>query len=199
MCQTVSSIDVGFSRESFAPGTHICLVFRDEADRRRIVSKFVESGILSRERVYYFADTAQTSDVSTWLAELDIGILEAQNSAQFTIDEAVSTYCPDGRFVPERMLEEIKTAYSSSHEAGFPNSRVTGEMSWALRDIPGAERLMEYESGVNTVLMTHPITAMCQYDANRFSGAIVFKALQVHPYMVMNGQLVKNPYYIPKE
>jgi len=48
---------------------------------------------------------------------------------------------------------------------------------------------------VNRVVQTHPITAMCQYDANRFPGETIFQALQVHPYMVMHGQLVKNPSY----
>lgn len=40
---------------------------------------------------------------------------------------------------------------------------------------------------------------MCQYDANRFDGQVIFQALQVHPYIVMNGQLVRNPYYALKE
>ena len=69
-------------------------------------------------------------------------------------------------------------------------------MTWATRDVPGSDKLIEYETGINYVLQTHPITAMCQYDANRFSGTLIFQALQVHPYMVMNGQLLKNPYYM---
>jgi len=78
-------------------------------------------------------------------------------------------------------------------------ARVTGEMSWALRGYPGSERLMEYEARINKVVQTHPITAMCQYDANKFDGDLIFKALQGHPYMVMNAQLVKNPYYVGAE
>jgi hypothetical protein len=37
---------------------------------------------------------------------------------------------------------------------------------------------------------------MCQYDARRFDGATLYKVLQVHPYMVAQGQLVQNPYYV---
>lgn len=42
MCQTVSSVDVGFIRESFAPGTHICLLFRDEIRTQVLVANFAE-------------------------------------------------------------------------------------------------------------------------------------------------------------
>jgi len=199
MCQAASGIDVGFSREHFEQGTHMCLVFRDEAVRRRIVAHFVESGVLTGERVYYFADTAKPTEVVEWLASLDVEVDDAMHRGALTIDPASETYCPDARFDVDRMCETVRDAYSRSRESGYPASRVTGEMTWALRGFPGSERLMEYESQVNEVVKTHPITAMCQYDANRFDGGLIFRALQVHPYMVISGQLVRNPYYIRPE
>ena len=198
MC-TESTIDVGFSSGRFRPGTHICLVFRDEAVRRDIVSKFVDSGARDGERVFYFADTAQPSEVVDWLASLDVDVGDVLEDGSFTVDPAVVTYCPDGSFVPDRMLGTLREAYTDSVSTGYAHARVTGEMSWALRGFPGSDRLMEYEAAINHVVLTHPITAMCQYDANAFSGDLIFRALQVHPYMVMSGQLVKNPYYTGEE
>jgi hypothetical protein len=40
---------------------------------------------------------------------------------------------------------------------------------------------------------------MCQYDARLFDGATLFKVLQVHPYIIAQGQIVRNPYYIKPE
>ena len=199
MCGRTDGINVGFSSERFPAGTHMCLVYRDEAERTRIASSFVESGIADGERVSYFADGATRAEVTDWLASLDVDVSDALNAQAFTVAEAAATYCPDGTFVPARMLETLKGAYESACREGYPASRVTGEMSWALRGLPGSEYLMDYEAQVNRVLETHPITAMCQYDANRFDGNTIFAALQVHPYMVMNGQLVKNPYYVLEE
>lgn len=196
MCDTRAEVNLGFCRDRFNEGTHMCLVFRDETHRRKIVSKFVESGLLDDERVFYFADTAELSDVAAWLAALEVDVEPFLSGGSFTVDSAVSTYCPDGSFLPDRMYGTVKEAYNSSCASGYGRSRVTGEMSWALRGLPGSERLMEYESGINEVLKTHPITAMCQYDAGKFSGELIFQALQVHPYMVMDGQLVHNPYYL---
>lgn len=195
MCTHTPGINMGFSKGRFAPGTHICLVFRDEEERKSIVARFIDAGILDQERVFYFADAAKPDEVLRWLEKLEVDAEAALTADRLSIGRAAPTYCPDGTFVPDRMLDTLRSAYRTSREAGYPGSRVTGEMSWALRGYPGSDRLMQYEAAVNTVVQSHPITAMCQYDANRFSGDTIFQALQVHPYMVMQGQLVKNPYY----
>ena len=194
-----TTVGVGFSAERFPAGTHMCLVYRDEASRRRIVAKFVESGIAEDERVYYFADTPTPSDVADWLAGLDVDLSDAIASHELSMDQALSTYCPDGTFDPTRMCNAVRNAYSASQDEGYAHARVTGEMTWALRGLPGSDLLMTYEAAVNDVVKTHPITAMCQYDANRFDGETIFDALRVHPYMVMNGQLVRNPYFAVEE
>ncbi|MFO8041721.1 MAG: MEDS domain-containing protein [Alkalispirochaeta sp.] len=181
--------------ERFSQGTHVCLVFRDEAERQRVVASFVDDGLTHDQHVYYFADSATPHDVTRWLSALDVDLPEDESSLQFTTRNTAETYHPSGAFVPEEMYDILRATYDGCREEGFRGARVTGEMSWALQPIAGTERLMEYEAGVNEVLKTHPVTAMCQYDAHRFSGETIFQALRVHPYMIMNGQLVRNPYY----
>jgi hypothetical protein len=58
---------------------------------------------------------------------------------------------------------------------------------------------MEYEALVNKVLETHPVTAICQYDADRFDGETILRCLEVHPYMIIRGQVVHNPFYMKPE
>ena len=55
---------------------------------------------------------------------------------------------------------------------------------------------MDSEAWVNEALVTHPITAICQYDARRFDGATIFDVLMVHPMMIVHGHVTKNPYYM---
>jgi hypothetical protein len=56
--------------------------------------------------------------------------------------------------------------------------------------------LLEYEVGINLLRDPFPHVGMCQYDARRFDGATLFKVLQVHPYMIVQGQTVRNPFYL---
>src|SRR6185369_7259484 len=97
---------------------------------------------------------------------------------------AEETYCPDGTFSPDRMLDTLEAAWTQSCCDGFKGLRVTGEMNWALRQHPGSERLIEYESRVNQVLAKVPVTAICQYDARLFDGELLYQLLKVHPMMI---------------
>ena len=190
---TVNKTSMGFTKESFPAGTHMCLIYSNEEDRRKIIGKFLESGIIGKEKVSYFADTMKPEEVYEWL--LNMGI-ELPKGDGFSITVAEKTYCTHGEFVPERMLNTLKEYYEQSRKENYANARVSGEMSWALKGIPGSDRLMEYEALVNEVLVTHPVTAICQYDVNKFNGTTIFDVLKVHPMMIVHGQIVQNPYYM---
>jgi hypothetical protein len=201
MERTQRQAAMGFTDELFPAGTHMCLIYDNEADRRKVISKFLDAGLHEHEKVAYFADTMAPAEVEAWLREMGVDVPKQQSDTPaFTITVAEKTYCPDGTFVPEAMLNRLRAYHKAIVDEGYPGGRVSGEMSWALRGIPGSDRLMEYEALVNDVLVTHPINAICQYDARRFDGAIIFDVLKVHPMMIVHGQVVKNPYYIrPQE
>ena len=188
-------ISMGFTTEVFPAGTHMCYIYNDEQERRQVISKFIESGLQGREKVGYFADTMPPDEMRALLSELGIGLPPKVDERQFSIACALDTYCPDGMFIPERMLQNLRSMYKISIEDGYAGARASGEMSWALKEVPGSDRLIEYESLINTVVREYPTTAVCQYDARRFDGATLFDVLNVHPMMIVRGQVVRNPYY----
>jgi len=188
--------NMGFTDERFPSGTHMCLIYSNENERRKVIGKFLESGITANEKVSYFADIMKPEAVCEWLRKMDIKLPKDDG---FSVLNAEDTYCTDGEFIPENMLNKLRAFYENATKGGYPNARVSGEMSWALKEIPGSERLMEYEALVNDVLVTHPVTAICQYDANQFDGADILNVLKVHPMMVVHGQIVYNPYYMKPE
>ena len=193
MHQTQRQAAMGFTDERLPVGTHMCLIYDDDNERRKLIAKYLDAGLREGEKVSYFADTMPVAEVRDWLAGMGVKIPQGD---QLTVANAEKTYCPDGRFAPEAMLNTLRSYYKATMDEGYSGGRVSGEMSWALRGIPGSDRLMEYEALVNDVLVTHPIIAICQYDARRFDGALVFDILKVHPMMVVHGQIVKNPYYV---
>jgi hypothetical protein len=149
--------------------------------------------------VRYFADTTPPHDIRTWLLETGVDLLKAEEEGAFRISKAESAYCPSGQFTPQKMLENMASSYARARNAGYRGTRASGEMSWALRGIPGTDRIIEYEVRINTITEAFPHSGMCQYDARFFDGATLFKVLQVHPFMIAQGQLVKNPFYIKPE
>jgi hypothetical protein len=171
-------------------GAHLCLIYDDETERREVVARFVEEGLSGGERVAYFTD-AEPLAVRSWLDERG---LELPEPPAFSLLEARSVYCPDGQFLPERMPPYWHSFHMDAADLGFPAARATGETSWS-REVPGGDRIVEYEANLNAVLADLPVTALCQYDVRRFDGATIFDILRVHPLMLVGGQVVRNPYY----
>lgn len=177
----------------------MCLIYNDDDERRRIIAKFLADGIAAGEQTGYFADGSSREEVRDWLEQAGAKLPEEDAGGCFEFYDAMQMYCPQGRFEPDGMLQRLDGYYGHARHGGYCGARVTGEMSWALRHAPGSERLIEYEAMINTLSETSPTTPICQYDARRFDGSTLLYVLKVHPLMIVHGQIVHNPYYIPPE
>jgi hypothetical protein len=192
-------IDIGFTQERFPDCSHICLIFDSEKQRQKIVSEYIVAGLKQGELVRYFTDVTTLEEIHSWLLEMGVEISETQEKGSFTISRAEGAYCPSGHFDPKEMIARMLPAYDRAKQAGYSGVRSCGEMTWTLKGFPGSERLLEYEVLLNTITTTYPHIGMCMYDARLFDGATLFKILQVHPYMVAHGQIIRNPYFIRPE
>lgn len=199
MSDSERMISLGFTAERFPAGTHMCYIYNDDTERRDVVSKYVESGLRGHEKVGYFVDLVSPGDMPADPSALGIDLPSDIDARGLSITPTLDTYCPDGTFLPERMLEKLRSMYRGSIAEGYAGARAGGETSWALQGIPGSERLIEYEARINTIVAEYPTTVVCQYDARRFDGATLFDVLNVHPMMIVRGQVVRNPYYVEPE
>ena len=59
------------------------------------------------------------------------------------------TCLKEGCFDPDLMIAFLKESVRTAKSAGFSALRVTAEMTWALGDEPGTEKLIEYEAKLN--------------------------------------------------
>lgn len=173
MCQYHLNVQMGFTNEQFPAGTHMCMIYNSEEERKKIISEYLGAGISSQERVAYFADEATPDQILEWLSELGVQNAAADELENFSVSTTAETYYHGNCFVPDKMLNKLKDFYNASKEDNYSACRVTGEMSWALKGVPGSDQLMVYEAKVNDVVAEYPVTAICQYDANKFDGATI--------------------------
>jgi hypothetical protein len=192
------AIDMGFTPEKFPLGTHMCYLYSDEDERRAVMAQFTNRGLEEGEFVGYFANLEDKDRVDSYLSAMGVHLPEAAQQANTLFTRAQDVYCPGQHFSPAATLQRLRTLQQNCQHQGGQALRVTGEMAWALSPaVTGVESLVEYEARVNLLMKTHPLTAICQYDTNRFDGATIFEILKVHPMMVVRGQVVHNPYYMP--
>jgi hypothetical protein len=197
--QSRPMISLGFDTEPYPMGTHMCFIFNDEDERRWVMSKYIQSGLDDHEQVGYFVDTMSPEDLKNWMREKGVTLPAELDGRQFSFVEAEQAYCPDGTFTVDRMIDTVGDAYHRSIAEGYAGARLTGEMTWSRRGLPGSDDLAEYECRLNILMRTVPTTAVCQYDAQRFDGATLYDILSVHPMMIVHGQVVRNPYYVEAE
>ena len=106
------------------------------------------------------------------------------------------TYLAGGEFTISDMLTFWTESMVKAEVEGYSFCRLVGEMTWALRDAPGVEHLVSYESELNRVTSSYPVVVLCLYDLDRFSGEVVVNIVKTHPQVLIQGILVENPYYV---
>ncbi len=193
MSHSPTTVPTGFSDERLPLGSHVCYIYAQDDERLDVVSKYLRAGIDSRERLLYVTDTLSPEDLRDVMRQRGVDLSDGE---QAIVDRANDAYAPNNRFSSEAMLDEVREFYCDAQRRGFAGARTVGEMNWATRDVECADTALEYEAKVNDLLKHYPCTCMCQYDARLFSGDLLMDVLQVHPYMVVRGQLVQNPYYV---
>jgi hypothetical protein len=192
-------ISLGFTEERFPEGVHVCQIFSDDEERQDSLMRFILSGLQSGERTSCFSDKTTEPVIAEFFRIHGISFDEITASGAFMLAGSRDIYFQDNRFDPERMLDVMTRYYEDSVRQGYPAARVIGEMTPEIQQVPDGSRLLEYESKVSLLLRTHPVTAVCQYDARSFDGATIMDILKVHPFMVIRGSAVRNPFFIPPE
>ncbi|MGB9838774.1 MEDS domain-containing protein [Methanothermobacter sp.] len=179
-------------------GDHICIIYDDEAEWRRIIVPFIIEGLRRGERCIYIASQRTCETIREELGrKIPVSMFEAGGSLR--IMNETEAYTEGGFFDPERMLDLLESETENAVAEGFTGLRVTGEMSWVLRGLPGSERLIEYEARLNNFFPGSDCLAICQYHRQLFSPDVIRGVLLTHPIVVWNSGVYRNPYYISPE
>jgi hypothetical protein len=94
------------------------------------------------------------------------------------------------------MMSFWHQSLSATVEEGFGFTRAVGEMTWALKDMPGVEELVRYESELNRFLPLYEQVILCLYDLDHFGGELLVEILKTHPLVLMGSTVLDNPYHL---
>lgn len=195
----IDMVDLGFTATKVPAGTHICQIFNDADERTDSLLRFLSSGLRAGERTACFSENITEPALDEFLREQGVSLEDAKRRGAFSLAGTSSAYFHGGTFDPSRMLRLLTDYHQQSVSAGFPHARVIGEMTAEIDRVPGGSRLLEYEAKVSLLLRDFPLTAVCQYDAREFSGSTIMDVLKAHPMMVVRGNVVHNPFFVPPE
>jgi PAS domain S-box len=178
-------------------GDHICGIYRTDEEHRDLVSAFIKDGLFRNEKVLYILDCHTAATITGYLEGYGADPATPQGPGQLVFASAADTYLKGGSFNPDAMIEFLGSETEKALSEGYSALRVTGEMSWAGRNLSGSDRLTEYEIHLNSFLESHTCTCLCQYDERLFPPSVLLDVLLTHPIAVIGRTLYDNFYYIP--
>jgi hypothetical protein len=190
-----SAIGLAVPGVELRPGDHICAFYPTLAERDQILIPYLNEGLQAGDKCICVIDG---TDVQGLHASLGGGSATGANPAhrQLDLHRSEDTYLANGGFSTDVMIEFWDKAIGAAFEGGFQFARAAGEMTWALRHMPGVEELIGYESLLNRFLPKYPQVILCLYELGRFSGEVLVDVLKTHPKVLLGGMLLDNPYYL---
>jgi signal transduction histidine kinase len=97
------------------------------------------------------------------------------------------------------MIAFLRSETEHAASQGYKALRLTGEMSWALKGLPGSERIVAYEAKLNSFFPGSQCLAISQYDRRRFDASVLLDVLATHPLAVVGTEVYDNFYYMPPQ
>jgi hypothetical protein len=130
-------------------------VFCRGGERDELLVPFLTDGLSAGDRCLAVVDTSEPEEL---LDALDSGGAAAQRADQLTVLASRDVYMTDRGFDMDGMLDFYGSELQgvATGRSGYDCIRTAGEMTWALRDIPGVEDLLAYEARVNQVMAQIP-------------------------------------------
>jgi len=189
-----ATVDLGVSGVEVRTGDHVCAFYRG-AERDQVLIPFLQAGLRDGDKCICVVDGAQPQLL---LDSLDDPLVDQRlERHQLELLASEEVYLAGGEFVLARMVQFWDDNVSSALEDGaYRFVRSVGEMTWALRDMPGVDQLVAYESDLNRFLPRYPQVILCLYDIERFSGELVLDMLKTHPKVLLGGMVLDNPYFL---
>ncbi|MBO0819269.1 MAG: MEDS domain-containing protein [Nocardiopsaceae bacterium] len=185
---------MGIDDVRLLPGSHVCAFYRGDSDRDRLLNGYFGAGLSAGDKCVCVVDSRNTAERLRALPQSCPG--HALDDDQLDVHLPETTYLAGGTFTTGDMLTFWTDNMLRATADGYTFCRLAGEMTWALRDAPGVEHLIGYESELNRFTAGSPVVVLCLYDLDRFSGEVVVNVVMTHPQVLVQGILIENPYYV---
>ena len=177
---------------------HACAFFHDQEEEYRLLLPFVKEGFEQQDKLFQIVDGRHRDERLRRIGTLGVDVATAEDCGQLEVRPWESAYLRQGRFDQHAMLALVEEVLGKGREQ-FGLTRLWANMEWSLKDFPGVDDIVEYESRLNEVMSRFDDVVVCTYDLNRFSATVVMDILRTHPQVIVGGILQENPFYLPPE
>ncbi len=178
---------------------HLCLIYETPEEQLGAAIPYLKQGLEQGERALYVTDETSVETICDAMRCRGMDVRAALSSGALQFATSRDAYLQRGYFTPEGMIAHLGDHEQRAKADGFSALRVTAEMTWALGNEEGVERILEYESLVNRFFQERESSAICQYNRQRFPAKIIRGIIHTHPLVIHGSVVCRNHFYIPPE
>ncbi len=181
--------------EQIPAGAHICHIYTTDEDRDTLFPNILIRRLKLGECAVCLSDRANERELSAVFNRHNLSYSELLSNGAFMLSDNGEIFLKDNFFDFDRVLEIFDNYYQESNALGFKRAWVIGDMPAEVQKVTDRNGLLEYELRLGLFLDACPVITVCQYDANLFDEATILDILKIHPYIVVQGSIVRNPLY----
>jgi signal transduction histidine kinase/CheY-like chemotaxis protein len=191
------SINLKDYQKLVKPGIHMVILYKNEEEVIQPIVSYIFGCLERNERcIYVSGDTNIEKLIIELKKEFDYDFYIEKG--QLLMMDKSEAYSKSGEFIPFMMINVLKSLVNESLEMGYSGMGITGELSWVLNYEDGIERIYEYEWMLNDQIFNdYNMSAVCRYNIKKFSDEVITNIIQLHPFIIYNGSIHENPYYLP--
>ena len=177
------------------PGEHLCSFYETKEEQFQIAFPFIVEGLARNEKCLYIADENSVDEVKAGLIMHGVDVKACLRSGQLCIMTPKEAYLKRGKFILDDMILQLDSFVYRALNEGYAGVRVTGELTWLIRELSYLEEFLDYEQTVNEVFRDRPVKLLCQYNSKKLFGNVILGALRTHPRVLIGLALYTNAYY----
>ncbi|MDQ3387609.1 MAG: MEDS domain-containing protein [Actinomycetota bacterium] len=179
-------------------GAHVCAMHEDPAGVLDTLVRTFVVGLRENERCVYIAPPESADEVRRGLGASEVDVEKAEAEGRFVFLTDKTAVLKDGvEFDPEFVIDAIKSLLGETLESGYAGLRLSADVPWISRDVPGEDRIMEFEALADEIVNNPgtPLLAVCQYRLSELDPEDSLEILERHPFTLVGGNIHVNDEY----
>lgn len=179
-------------------GAHVCAIHDDPDGVLRTLGLMFRAGLDRGERCAYVAPEEAADKVRRIMEDTGVDVVGAESGGDLLFLTDRDAILKDGNeFDPDHTLETVRGLFAETLQGGYAGLRFSADIPWLTRNVPGRERVMEFEAKADEVINVPgvPLLALCQYRLSEVTPEDVMEILKRHPLTLIGGRVHLNEGY----
>ncbi len=181
-------VDTKSGKDVFS--SHICNIYQNDAEKLRILTSFILSGIENNEKCLIIIHHDQQEQLLRELQkhiEID-NYLASHNVELLSVEDF---FLEGGSFSPYRVIVKLKEEANNLFSQGLSKLRIVGEMTWALTNDRILPNFFRFEQYITEFCVEDNCIFLDQFDKNKINFKSLTEIITLHPIVIIGTKVFK--------